>query len=97
MITKEFKYWVEDIKTLIRRRVEKLECQVWLDNPTFDMLRVGITFFTGQMFWMSFDQSEFNHNSKKQRQKLAKIRRENLALEIRDFIKTLTKTVRVLK
>lgn len=93
----DFKKWIGDIKNLVEKRVGKIVSNVWIDDLQPNVFEVGITFFEGQMFWMSFNQIEFNLNNKKQCRTLAKIRRQDLAQEIENFGKILIKTANKLK
>jgi len=95
MIMREFEKWIENVKSLIEKRVEGF-ADVWLENIEYDSISVGITFPNGQTFWMLFDQEEFNYNNKNQRRSLAKVRRKDLAWHIEDFAKTLIKTAKAL-
>lgn len=94
----EFKKWVEDIKIMVEKRVGKF-AYIWMENTQSNVFSIGIAlaFSGGQYFYMSFDQTEFNKNNKKQRRSLVKIRRQALAREIKDFGKTAIKTANALK
>jgi len=95
MITKEFREWVEGIKTLFEKRIGKY-ASTWIEDIRPNTISLGITFPEGQTFWMCFGQIEFNLNNKRQRHSLAKIRRTDLARHIKTFTKTLTKTANAL-
>ena len=92
----EFKRWVEDIKNFIEKRVGKF-AYVWMESTQSNVFTIGIEFFEGQGFSMSFDLIEFRRNSKKQRRSLAKIRRQDLAKTIEDYAKIVTKVANKLK
>ena len=98
MITKEFKHWVEDIKKLIERRLTNcIGCEIWM---AYGVPHNVISIFVGfncVKFWISFDQIEYDRNTKKQRRSLAKCRRQKLIMDIEDFSKEATKIARRLK
>ncbi len=94
----EFTKWVNGIKTLIEKRINKHPVTVWLfRNPKdYYILSIGIKFSNGMFFQCDFDQEEFKKNNYHQRHELAKIRRENMVEEMKDFCEDILQVVKSL-
>ena len=98
----EFTKWVKNVKILIEKRVKKYNVKVYLiKNGTpfcrgLDSHSVQLLFSNGITFWCSFHREEFNRNNYHQRRRLAKIRREDLAWEMKDYCEEIIRVANLL-
>lgn len=100
MKNRRFKDWINDIKDLIERRVEKVKqiyTDVWTTQDSYDVFTIHIAFQNDLRFSMSFCGAEHNKNNGSQKTKLAMCRRKNMAHGMRDFAEELTRIAKVLE